>query len=116
MEAFLENFIDAFSPEVPSNCGPSKTLRAAAGIRMFSPILSDAFRAVSITHFGQSVLDQRMEHVAYKAYLTVLRDLQNALNDTDVNKSQGVLLTVAVLMSFEVGQSPHLPYSLLDVF
>jgi hypothetical protein len=101
-EFFLERFIDAFSPQVDLNCGSSGTLRAAAGIRMFSPLLCDAFQATSTTFFGQSILDQRIETFGYKDYPMVLHSLQQALFNTEQSRSQGVFLTVAVLMCFEV--------------
>jgi hypothetical protein len=101
-EFFLERFIEAFSPQVDLSCGSSGTLRAAAGIRMFSPLLCDAFQATSTTFFGQSILDQRIETFGYKDYPTVLHGLQQALYNTEQSRSQGVFLTVAVLMCFEV--------------
>ncbi|PGH00861.1 hypothetical protein AJ80_09113 [Polytolypa hystricis UAMH7299] len=104
VEALLDRFVDAFSPEVGSGNGASTTIRSAAGIRMFSPLLSDAFRAVSTTYFGQSMSQKNMEISGYKDYLTVLRDLQHALYDPVQSTAQGTLLTVALLMCFEALQ------------
>jgi hypothetical protein len=104
MEVFLERLLDAFSPAREGGWGSSTTFRSAASIRMFSPILSDALEAVSLTYFAQSTQDVRLESAAYTTYLSVLRNLQDALCDPEQSKSQVILLTVTVLMGFEVGR------------
>ncbi|KAL1952513.1 hypothetical protein VTO42DRAFT_5099 [Malbranchea cinnamomea] len=101
MEVFLARFVDAFSPKFERGWGSSTTLRSAAEIRMFSPILCDALEAVSVTYFGQSMNDRQLEAAAYDTYLSVLRNLQHALYNAEQSKSQAILLTVTVLMAFE---------------
>lgn len=99
MELFLEHFLDAFSPlhgEVTS------VIREAAKIRIFSPLLHDAYQAVSAMYFGRSFHDPRIESIGVKIYSAVLRTLQQALDHPDQNQSQGVLVTVALLIIFEV--------------
>ena len=103
MEVFLARFVDAFSPKVEGGWGSSTTLRSAAEFRAFSPILRDALEAVSVTYFGQATSDLQLELTAYDTYLSVLRNLQVALYDPEQSKSQAILLTVTVLMAFEVG-------------
>lgn len=106
LESLLGRFVDSFSPDMGTH-GPATVMRLAAGIRMFSPLLADAFRAVSISYAGRSVVDNRMMNDAYKDYQLVLRDLQHALYDQEKSKSQGVLLTVMVLVVFESVQRSH---------
>jgi len=46
LDVFVERFVDAFSPEVDSSsgyAGVAGAIRAAADIRMFSPMISSAF-------------------------------------------------------------------------
>lgn len=104
--ALLERYIDVFSPDVDGSVGRSRTLRSAAGVRMFSSLLSEAFQVVSIFFFAQSTMDQRLEKRAHRMYVALLRKLQDSLYDPERSKSQGVLLTVTVLMSLEVGSPP----------
>lgn len=103
MEGFLNHFLDDFSPNVDGKTiGTSQTIRAAAGIRMFSPVLSDAFKAVALTYFGHEVADQRIERTGSQIHVSVLRKLQEAINNMHQSNSQGILLTVCLLMCFEV--------------
>ncbi|PGH10723.1 hypothetical protein AJ79_05314 [Helicocarpus griseus UAMH5409] len=105
IEGFLARLVDDFSPEVDGNTiGSSQVVRSAAGIRIFSPVLSDAFKAVSLTYFGQNVADQRIERTGYRVHVSVLRKLQEAINQMEKTNSQGVLLTVCLLMCFEAIQ------------
>ncbi|KAG5295927.1 C6 finger domain-containing protein [Histoplasma capsulatum G186AR] len=102
MEGFLNHFLDDFSPNVDGKTiGTSQTIRAAAGIRMFSPVLSDAFKAVALTYFGHEVADQRIERTGSQIHVSVLRKLQEAINNMHQSNSQGILLTVCLLMCFE---------------
>ncbi|KAK2802919.1 hypothetical protein FQN51_004182 [Onygenales sp. PD_10] len=102
LEMFLARFVDDFSPKVDgSSIGTSQTLRSAAGIRMFSPILCDGFKAAALTYFGQDVADRRIERTGYQVHLSLLRKLQQAIYDIDRHGSQGVLLTITILMCFE---------------
>lgn len=103
MEGFLSRFVDDFSPQVDGNTtGTSQTVRSAAGIRMFSPVLSDAFKAVALTYFGHDVADQRIERTGSQIHVSVLRKLQEAIYNMQQTNSQGILLTVCLLMCFEV--------------
>ncbi|PGH29684.1 hypothetical protein GX50_07569 [[Emmonsia] crescens] len=102
MEGFLSRFVDDFSPQVDGNTtGTSQTVRSAAGIRMFSPVLSDAFKAVALTYFGHDVADQRIERTGSQIHVSVLRKLQEAIYNMQQTNSQGILLTVCLLMCFE---------------
>ncbi|KAK2808513.1 hypothetical protein FQN50_004722 [Emmonsiellopsis sp. PD_5] len=102
LEMFLARFLDDFSPNVAgSSIGTSQTIRSAAGIRMFSSILCDGFKAVALTYFGQDIADRRIERTGYQVHLSLLRKLQQAIYDIDRIGSQGVLLTITLLMCFE---------------
>ncbi|OJD11563.1 hypothetical protein AJ78_07686 [Emergomyces pasteurianus Ep9510] len=102
MEGFLSRFLDDFSPQVDEiSIGTSQTIRSAAGIRMFSPVLSDAFKAVALTYFGHDVADQRIERTGSQIHVSVLRKLQEAIYNMQQTNSQGILLTVCLLMCYE---------------
>ncbi|KAF7591599.1 hypothetical protein BBP40_001297 [Aspergillus hancockii] len=101
LDVFIERFVDAFSPEVDIKSGQAGALRRAAGIRMFSPILMDAFEAVSVAFFGRSIQDPRIESSGFHLYPRVLRSLQHALQDPERSKAESTLATVILLMAFE---------------
>lgn len=102
LDVFIERFVDAFSPEVDIKSGQAGALRRAAEIRMFSPLLMDAFEGVSIAFFGRSVEDPRLVRSGSEMYGRVLRNLQNALFDPERSKAESTLATVILLMAFEV--------------
>lgn len=102
LDVFIQRFVDAFSPEVDLSSGRAGAIRAAADIRMFSPMISNAFDAVSATFFGRSVRDPRVESSGLKLYPKVLRSLQQALLDPERSRSEATLVTVTLLMAFEV--------------
>ncbi|KAB8257371.1 hypothetical protein BDV32DRAFT_82732 [Aspergillus pseudonomiae] len=101
LDVFIERFIDAFSPEVDIKSGQAGALRRAAEIRMFSPILMEAYEAVSVAFFGRSVQDPRIEKSGSPLYGRVLRNLQSALQDPERSKAESTLATVILLMAFE---------------
>lgn len=103
LDAFVQRFVDAFSPQVDAKAGQAGALRAAAGIRMFSPILTDAFEAVSVAFFGRSIQDKNIEAAGFRLYPRVLNGLQQALLDPERSKAESTLVTVILLMAFEVG-------------
>lgn len=102
VDVFVERFVDAFSPEVDIKSGRAGALRAAAGIRMFSPLIADAFEAVSVAFFGRSVRNKELEASGFRLYPRVLRGLQDALLDPERSKSEATLVTVTLLLAFEV--------------
>jgi hypothetical protein len=101
LDVFVERFVDAFSPEVDSSSGHAGALRAAADIRMFSPMISSAFEAVSLTFFGRSARDPRIEASGIRRYTPVLRNLQEALRDPERSRAESTLVTVTLLLAFE---------------
>ena len=103
---FIERFVDAFSPEVDAKAGQAGALRRAAEIRMFSPILEDAFESVSVAYFGRTVQNKDLEAAGFRLYPRVLRSLQQALQDPERSKAESTLVTVTLLMAFEVTASP----------
>lgn len=107
IDVFVERFVDAFSPEVDVKSGRAGALRRAAEIRMFSPIIGDAFEAVSVAFFGRSVRDPRIEATGFQLYPKVLRNLQQALFDPERSKAESTLVTVILLMAFEVCRILH---------
>lgn len=102
VDVFVERFVDAFSPEVDMKSGRAGALRAAAGIRMFSPLITDAFEAVSVAFFGRSVQNKQIEASGFRLYPRVLRELQDALVDPEKCKAESTLVTVILLLAFEV--------------
>lgn len=102
VDVFVERFVDAFSPQVDLKSGKAGAIRAAAGIRMFSPLISDAFEAVSVAFFGRSVQNKQIEASGFRLYPRVLRGLQDALNDPERCKAESTLVTVTLLLAFEV--------------
>lgn len=102
LDVFVQRFVDAFSPQVDVKAGQAGALRAAAGIRMFSPILTDAFEAVSVAFFGRSIQDKTIEAAGFRLYPRVLNGLQQALLDPERSKAESTLVTVILLMAFEV--------------
>lgn len=101
LDLFIQRFVDAFSPEVDASSGHAGALRAGADIRMFSPLISSAYDAVSLTFFGRSVKDPRIEAAGMKLYPKVLRSLQEALLDPERSRSEATLVTVTLLLAFE---------------
>lgn len=101
VDVFVERFVDAFAPEVDVKSGRAGALRAAAGIRMFSPLISDAYEAVSVAFFGRSVQNKQIEASGFRLYPRVLRGLQDALNDPERCKAESTLVTVILLLAFE---------------
>ncbi|KAL3458286.1 hypothetical protein BJX64DRAFT_226091 [Aspergillus heterothallicus] len=101
LDIFIERFVDAFSPEVDARAGEAGAIRRAAEIRMFSPILTDAFQAVSHVFFGRSVRNKSIEATGFSYYPRVLRSLQEALLDPERSKAESTLATVILLMAFE---------------
>ncbi|CDM26300.1 transcriptional regulator family: Fungal Specific TF [Penicillium roqueforti] len=101
VDVFVERFVDAFSPEVDMKSGRAGALRAAAGIRMFSPLMTDAFEAVSVAFFGRSVQNKQIEASGFRLYPRVLRALQDALVDPEKCKAESTLVTVTLLLAFE---------------
>ncbi|KAL6235067.1 hypothetical protein BDW75DRAFT_230664 [Aspergillus navahoensis] len=101
LDVFIERFVDAFSPEVDARAGEAGAIRRAAEVRMFSPILRDAFDSVSQVFFGRSVQNQTIEVRGFSGYPRVLRSLQEALLDPERSKAESTLATVVLLMAFE---------------
>jgi hypothetical protein len=112
VDVFVERFVDAFSPEVDMKSGRAGALRAAAGIRMFSPLITDAFEAVSVAFFGRSVQNKQIEASGFRLYPRVLRSLQDALVDPEKSKAESTLVTVILLLAFEVRTMKNGVYSL----
>ena len=105
VDVFVERFVDAFAPQVDSRHGRAGAIRAAAGIRMFSPLISDAFEAVSVAFFGRSIQNKQIEASGFRLYPRVLRGLQDALMDPERSKAESTLVTVTLLLAFEVSLS-----------
>ncbi|KKK25976.1 hypothetical protein AOCH_000978 [Aspergillus ochraceoroseus] len=101
LDVYIERFVDAFSPEVDVKSGQAGAIRRAAEIRMFSPILTDAFQSVSQVFFGRSVKQRGIEVSGVTLYPRVLRTLQEALKDPERSKAESTLATVVLLMAFE---------------
>ena len=102
LEVFTERFIDAFAPDGRDDCGSSSAIRKAGSIMMFSPLLTQAFQAVSIAYFGQSTGSPSIMSQGYKIYCQTLNHLQRSLWDPTQSRTEGVFATVILLMAYEV--------------
>ncbi|PYH96435.1 C6 finger domain protein [Aspergillus ellipticus CBS 707.79] len=91
VELYVERLINDFSPE---NVSGTIALREARSMRVFSPILCNAFEAASLTFAGRRDGNRAVEVAGHSRYLKVLRLLQNALYDPQEGKSTEVLLVV----------------------
>lgn len=105
---FLEQFLDGFAPVVQCFYGSSDLIRVAAGVRISSPILHEAFRSTSTTYFGRAAGDLRLVFAGHKIYINVLKSLQRALSCRKQSRSTGTLLTVILLMAYEASNEPDL--------
>ena len=105
-DIFLESFLDAFAAvPPPPGQGSMDWFRAAAQIRLSSPLLYNAFLSVSASHFGSSVGDSRIVLAAQKLYVNVLGELQRALFSPSRSQSQWTLFTVILAVKYEVAWS-----------
>lgn len=102
MDLFVEQFVDAFAPDGGDDCGRSDAIRKAGSDRMFSPLLNEAFKAVSVTYFAQGVGSRGALAHGYRTYCGVLNHLNSALVDPRQSRSAGVFATVILLMAYEV--------------
>lgn len=102
VDVFVQRFVDAFSPEVDAKSGQAGAIRAAASIRMFSPILTDAFEAVSVAFYGRTVQNKSIENTGLRLSNNVVRDVTRALGDAEKSKAESTLVTVILLIAYEV--------------
>ncbi|KAL1963358.1 hypothetical protein VTN77DRAFT_8479 [Rasamsonia byssochlamydoides] len=98
LEVFLGDFVEACSPQSPIYSGIGFDMRAAAEMRIFSPLLSKAFEAASLIFISQRHKHPKIEAVGNAQYSGVLKLLQRAVNDPEQCKSTEVL-TVVVLVA-----------------
>lgn len=106
MELFIERLIREFSPANASNFGGTIRLRQAAEMRVFSPMLCNAFEAASLTFAGSRQQNRSLEMAGHARYIRVLRQLQSALYHPD--KSQATDALTVVLLSTIIEVSPAL--------
>lgn len=102
LDIFIERFIDAFAPDLRDDCGTSSAIRKAGSVMIFSPLLTEAFRAVSMAYFGQSTCSLGIMSQGYKEYRQTIDHLQRSLWDINQSRSDGVFATVILLMAYEV--------------
>lgn len=103
--AFVERLVDAFAPSSQLCCGRSDSIRIAAGQRASSPLLDQAFQAVSSGYVGKLVGNADLASAGTRQYLNILCMLQVALSDVGHSRSDSVLLTVVLMMVYEVTTS-----------
>lgn len=102
LDLFIERFIDAFAPDTRNDCGTSSAIRQAGSVSMFSPLLSEAFLAVSMAYFGQTTGSWSLMSQGHGRYRSTLEHLQAALFDPRQSRSEGVFATVVLLIAYEV--------------
>jgi hypothetical protein len=103
LDAFVERFINA--SDDGNNCALRKadSVNALWSVKTLSPLLSEAFQAVSIAYFAKSIgSSTTMMLEAYRRHGQTLSRLQIALFDSEQSRSLGVLVTVILLMCYEV--------------
>jgi len=101
-DVYLERLLDAYSPVVSSDYYSPASVRVAASIKSSSGILKAAYDCTAAAYFGRVVFDPRVVHAAHKMYGNVIRDLQKALSSTTQSRSMETLLTVTMLLIYEV--------------
>ena len=69
---------------------------------MFSPMISSAFETASLAFFGCSARDPRIEALGIRRYIPVLCTLQVALRDPGRSRAVSTLVTVILLLAFEM--------------
>jgi hypothetical protein len=101
-EPYVERFIAAFEAREGVKSGGQNGLRAASELRAFSPLLDNAFHAVSLTAFGSSSSGRDFRPIGHRLYLLVLKQLQKAIADPKDSKSIEVLFSVLLITILEV--------------
>lgn len=102
IEMFIERLIGEFSPTTPFNCGGTLRLRQAAEMRVFSPILCNAFEAASLTFTGNRQQNRSIEMAGHARYIRVLGQLQKAVYNPQRSQSTDVLTVVLLSTIIEV--------------
>ena len=102
VELFTERMIEQFSPAGGANCGGTMKLRQAAELRVFSPILCNAFEAASLTFAGTREKIKPIQLAGHAQYVRVLRQLQRAIYHPEKSQSTDILVVVLLSTIIEV--------------
>lgn len=102
VELFTERMIEQFSPAGAANFGGTMKLRQAAELRIFSPILCNAFEAASLTFAGAREQIKQIQIAGHAQYVRVLRQLQRAIYHPEKSQSTDILVVVLLATIIEV--------------
>lgn len=102
VELFTERMIEQFSPGGGANFGGTMKLRQAAEMRVFSPLLCNAFEAASLTFAGSCEQIKQIQIAGHAQYIRVLRQLQHAVYHPEKSQSTDVLVVVLLSTIIEV--------------
>lgn len=102
VELFTERMIEQFSPAGGANFGGTMKLRQAAELRVFSPILCNAFEAASLTFAGSREKIKQIQLAGHAQYVRVLRQLQRAIYHPEKSQSTDILVVVLLSTIIEV--------------
>lgn len=105
LEVFLGDLVEAFSPQSSVYYGTGFDIRAAAEMRIFSPLLSSAFEAAALVFVSKRDKNPKIETVGNAQYSGVLKLLQKAVDDPEQRKSTEVLAVVVLFAIIEVRPS-----------
>ena len=114
VELFVERLISEFSPTTTVNVGSTMRLRQAAEMRVFSPMLCNAFEAASLTFAGSRECIPQLRIAGNARYVRLLQQLQNAICHLEKSQSTDVLLVVLMSTIIEVGDIAQLSRHLAD--
>ncbi|KAL1989094.1 hypothetical protein VTN96DRAFT_5857 [Rasamsonia emersonii] len=101
LEVFLGDLVEAFSPQSSVYYGTGFDIRAAAEMRIFSPLLSSAFEAAALVFVSKRDKNPKIETVGNAQYSGVLKLLQKAVDDPEQRKSTEVLAVVVLFAIIE---------------
>lgn len=114
VELFTDRLIGEFSPTTAVNLGSTIRLRQAAEMRVFSPILCNAFEAASLTFAGSRERIPQLEITGHARYVQLLRQLQNAVCHLEKSQSTEVLVVVLLSTIIEASDIAQLSWNLTD--
>jgi hypothetical protein len=103
---FVGELINGFSPDPSAAHGSVFDLKSASEMRIFSPLLSAAFSAASLTFIGQRDSQPKMLMAANSQYNRTIGLLTRVVNHPERCKSTEVLVVVVLFTIIEVGGIP----------
>ncbi|KAI1842628.1 hypothetical protein JX266_011241 [Neoarthrinium moseri] len=109
-DALIGRFVDSYGSPGTTTSQPKYWIhdgrpwclwRSGAEICAFSPLLHTAYLTIATAYSGLSLNDNRLTQAGARSYPVVLRQLQKALDDPERSKSDAVLITIGLCMTYE---------------